>query len=377
MSNDRIPGIKYPTDIPQTVDPSIHRIVRNIYDNLYYLRGQATGLSQDIADTINNITNNISEAITKVTQNTIINTTGSKVIVGTHNQRITTYGAASDPVGTLFIETDRQSIYYISDAYGIKRWVWGAGMMTGPLNSRPTDLTPYDLGFSYTSTELYLKSDYVWNGASWIVIGGPQLPPGYLELPLDVEEVPGFGFPGPPGAGGGGGSGALTLIAENLLTVDTAVITFSTIPGTYRNLRLVYYGRITEATTDDYPTIRFNNDSGSNYDYQRSLISSTSIPGGQQAAAQTSARSGDLPGTSSSRSGQTGMAEIVIPMYAGTTLEKCASVWGGVIYTGSSGMLNYAGFVAWRSTSAITQIDLSSPSGKFVAGSLFSLYGMQ
>src|SRR5689334_18175590 len=50
----------------------------------------------------------------------------------------------------------------------------------------------------------------------------------------------------------GGGSGGLTLIAEQLLLSDTPTITFSSVPNTYRHLRLVAMGRITQASNDDY-----------------------------------------------------------------------------------------------------------------------------
>ncbi len=35
---DRIPGIKYPTDIPASVDPSVHKAIRMLTDNVFHLR---------------------------------------------------------------------------------------------------------------------------------------------------------------------------------------------------------------------------------------------------------------------------------------------------------------------------------------------------
>jgi hypothetical protein len=64
-------------------------------------------------------------------------------------------------------------------------------------------------------------------------------------------------------------SGALVLIAEQLLVGTATTITFSSIPNTYRHLRLVAMGRMNAATTEDYVYIRFNGDTGSNYDEVR------------------------------------------------------------------------------------------------------------
>ena len=45
----------------------------------------------------------------------------------------------------------------------------------------------------------------------------------------------------------------------------TASITFSNIPATYSHLQIRAIARTNVASTADYPQIRFNSDSGSNY----------------------------------------------------------------------------------------------------------------
>ncbi len=55
------------------------------------------------------------------------------------------------------------------------------------------------------------------------------------------------------------------LIASNVLGSATANITFTSIPDTYRDLVLVM--SITSAVSDFYPGLRFNSDTGNNYNY--------------------------------------------------------------------------------------------------------------
>ena len=169
---------------------------------------------------------------------------------------------------------------------------------------------------------------------------------------------------------GGGGGGSLTLIAEQLLLSNAATVTFSSIPNTYRHLRLVAVGRMTTATTEDYVYIRFNGDTGSNYDEIRS-----NNGGFGQSSAQTKSRIGDFPG-STAPSGSAGQFELLIPAYALTTFHKTVRSNSGVWDQSSSGVMNEF-FARWRDTSAINALELSLGSGSFITGSIFSLYGME
>lgn len=187
-------------------------------------------------------------------------------------------------------------------------------------------------------------------------------PTSVLRLPAGTVTDNGSGEAEYVPAGGG-------LIAEQVLVSDATTVTFSSIPGTYRHLRLIAAGRITQATTEDYVYIRFNGDSGSNYDEIRSNNGSFG-----QSSAQTKARIGDFPGTSAP-SGSAGQFELLIPAYALTTFHKTVRSNSGVWDQSSTGVMNEF-FARWRDTSAIATIELSLGSGDFLAGSIFSLYGM-
>lgn len=165
---------------------------------------------------------------------------------------------------------------------------------------------------------------------------------------------------------GGGGGGDLVLIAE-VTPSGTGTVTFSSIPGTYRHLRVVAYGRTSGA--NDYIYLRVNGDTGSNYDEGR-LVNATY----GQSSGQTRARIGIFPG-SDSESGNAGGWELLIPHYANTTFRKMGTSVGGAEKVDSSVYQRMHTFW-WRSTAAITALEFKVDTMNYDAGTIFSLYGM-
>ncbi len=172
------------------------------------------------------------------------------------------------------------------------------------------------------------------------------------------------------------GSGALVFLAEFLLGSDSTTVSFTSIPGTYRHLRLVCCGRLTGSVTNAVIGIQFNGDTGSNYDGERAAFfgaGSAFVAG----FAQTSGGVADFPGANASSADQAGQVEIVIANYSGTTFNKNVTATSGAVWNTSGNNADVEIFsVMWRNTAAITQIDLLALSGNFKTGSLFSLYGM-
>ena len=169
-------------------------------------------------------------------------------------------------------------------------------------------------------------------------------------------------------------------IGANGLAVDTASIVFDNIPNTYRHLELVISGRITEAVTDDFPTIRFNNDSAANYDSSWTFLRANAAAGGTAQAGRVAGVLCDLPGGGANNAAYAGGSKILIPNYANTSFHKTASSFGGLIYDVSGsplGLFCFEAFTNWRNTAAISRIDIIAPaSSLFKAGSMFSLYGL-
>lgn len=141
----------------------------------------------------------------------------------------------------------------------------------------------------------------------------------------------------------------------------TTTVTFSSIPSSYTDLVLIIGGAY---DSQGYAYFSFNNDSGSNYSYNRMLAYS----GGLLADAQTSTAGDDAfsLGTSS------GTIIANIQNYSNTTAYKTMLVREG--YAGvATGLYTYL----WRSTSAITSMQITpQSSATWSTGTTLTLYGI-
>lgn len=154
----------------------------------------------------------------------------------------------------------------------------------------------------------------------------------------------------------------VVVIAETELGSAASTITFSSIPATYRNLLLVVHSKGATSDTDAL-LVRFNNDSGGNYSYQK-----LSVVGAGASGARSTAQ------TSISLSYAGGDHEIWIPAYRQTTHIKSMRSTGG--YRNTTPELQEAWGV-WNSTAAITRIDLiCGSSNNFDTGTIATLYGL-
>ena len=152
-----------------------------------------------------------------------------------------------------------------------------------------------------------------------------------------------------------------TPIATTTLGSTASSYTFSSIPSTYTDLRLVTWTSITPGP--DNTVLRFNGDTGSNY-------SSTYLGGSGSAAS-----SGRFSNTNSIYLGYigTGVQKFDIMNYSNTTTNKtvlCRSDDASSWIEASVGL--------WRSTAAINSITIRTfGSTNFAAGTTFTLEGIQ
>lgn len=173
----------------------------------------------------------------------------------------------------------------------------------------------------------------------------------------------------PPSGGGGGGA---TLIGTPvILAVAQANIPFTAIPGSYANLMIVATARGATAATSTGAHLRFNADTGSNYDWDRN-----NRFGSAQGSPSTFIEFGEIAAASAPAGTSTPLV-FTIPAYASTVLHKSftcqtflklGSGGGNVLVQNCGGL--------WRSTAAITQIDLFCGAGNWAIGSEFRLYGL-
>lgn len=156
------------------------------------------------------------------------------------------------------------------------------------------------------------------------------------------------------------------LIASNVLVSPSSSVTFSAISGSYRDLVVVM--DYSTSTTSDMPGIRFNSDSGANYD--------TLIMLGSGSSAVSYYRTGRTSGWMEwySAAGNQ-ITRISIMDYSATDKHKTA-----LFRRDQGNNVSSAGTIRWANTSAITSLTLipgaELGSGNFNSGSSFYLYGI-
>lgn len=212
---------------------------------------------------------------------------------------------------------------------------------------------------------------------------GPTGPAGGLQ---GVMGFPGFdgeegpeamaipGIPGPAGATGAAG-GALVLITEVVTSGSQSTVTFSSIPTTWRDLEVRVRARGTASATNVIVALRFNSDSGNNYDYVDAHWFSNFTAFGPQAVAQASIQIGYITAATGGAN-YTGGIQVRIYDYKGTTFYKEVDTDFGATLGVGSGQVGGGKFSgAWRNTAAINAVLVLLSSGNFVDNSVVSLYG--
>lgn len=147
-------------------------------------------------------------------------------------------------------------------------------------------------------------------------------------------------------------------------------ISFSSIPSTYQHLQL--RGITKNASSSTFAAMRFNSDTGSNY-------SAHYIDGDGASVAAGGASNYDrsyfgYTGTSS-QTNIFGVSVIDILDYKDTNKFKTVRILTGVDVNGSGGYIESSSS-SWRSTSAITDINIFFSSTNFAQYSQVALYGI-
>jgi hypothetical protein len=153
-------------------------------------------------------------------------------------------------------------------------------------------------------------------------------------------------------------------------TGSSGTISFTSIPSTYTDLRVVMY--VTTTNTTDYEIdMRYNNDSATNY-------SQTYLQGNG-----SSATSGRYSSVDKIRVGETAGTDDTVPSvllvdimnYANTTTYKTCLIRYNELQP-SGGDLG-AKVALWRSTSAINRVDMLNLGGNFTTITTATLYGIK
>jgi hypothetical protein len=148
-------------------------------------------------------------------------------------------------------------------------------------------------------------------------------------------------------------------------------ISFTSIPSTYQHLQLRGITKNTSSGT--FAAMRFNSDSASNY--------SAHYLDGDGASATAGAASNydrsyfGYTGTSS-QTNIFGVSVVDILDYKDTNKFKTVRILTGVDVNGSGGYIEFSSS-SWRSTSAITDINVFFSSNNFAEYSQIALYGIK
>jgi hypothetical protein len=182
----------------------------------------------------------------------------------------------------------------------------------------------------------------------------------------------------PPTLGGSAAAtsyGSMPLkIAENLLAAAAALITFSSLPSTFRMLESFWQARGDNATLSISVLARLNNDSAANYDGQRFIGSSASSIASEQLA-QTALTVGEATAATGTAA-YSGAGKVAIANYAGATLNKVTnSEYAHFDSNASGGGAAGTWSGKWRTTAtAVNRFDYLPSAGNFVTGSYFAVW---
>ena len=155
-------------------------------------------------------------------------------------------------------------------------------------------------------------------------------------------------------------------IATTTLGSAQATVTFTSITGTYTDLVLITNSATGSNDIDMY--IQVNSDTASNYSWTRLLSTGSSALSSRGSNSSLGYRVGNMSGSN------VGQNNVIVQFqnYSNTTTFKTVLTRGN-----NSANLVEAFVGLWRSTSAITSMDIKTQSGNFSIGSTFTLYGIK
>lgn len=155
-------------------------------------------------------------------------------------------------------------------------------------------------------------------------------------------------------------------LATTTLGSASNTITFSSISGTYTDLRIILTGTSSVAGVDF--VLRFNSDTATNYS-----LTYLAGNGSTASAGSSTSATGIIPSTLQTLNTTPQMFTFDIFNYAGSTFKTCLFNANQDL-NGSGIVLN--GVSMWRSTSAITTVGFTGLGGNFATGSTATLYGI-
>lgn len=153
----------------------------------------------------------------------------------------------------------------------------------------------------------------------------------------------------------------VATLASTTILANEASVTFSSIPQQYSDLILI--AECAHATANNNLILRFNGDSGNNYNYAYLMGNGSTVSTGREFNTNT----GFVGGVPTSR------AFNKIDIYAYSSSSKLKMM---MAQSGGAGWNATVWATLWNSTSPITSVQFLPQSGNFLAGSKFTLTGV-
>ena len=168
---------------------------------------------------------------------------------------------------------------------------------------------------------------------------------------------------------------SVQIVQTSTLSATTASVTI-TIPSGYGSLDLSWHARTTSANTSDNMLLRFNNDSGANYDWQIVAGLNTTVTTTPSIGATSLLIGTAVGGTGTSGYFSNGVARITGASQAAsghvlTVTGSWYACWSNTAATSQAGTTGGL----YIPSASITSLTLLPAAGSFAAGSVFSLYG--
>jgi len=156
-----------------------------------------------------------------------------------------------------------------------------------------------------------------------------------------------------------------TPIATTTIGSNTNTVTFSSISGTYTDLVLVGVAQGTRTLYGGDFNLRFNGDSGANYSQAQTTASGTSVG---------TAYYGGINGINTGSVGGFGSGRYSVTIWNIFNYSKTTTYKPVLAYRGKDATLVGG---QWNNTAAITSVTCYNDGYNFVAGSVFSLFGIK
>ncbi len=158
-------------------------------------------------------------------------------------------------------------------------------------------------------------------------------------------------------------------VSGSVASIDTGP---NRIPPGYGGLLINYFARGSVAALDDVGLVRFNGDSGANYNWRKILLENATVTG-QSQTGQTSFEA--LWPAANSTANIFGGGLMTVLGYASGVFPAVFQHGGGLANSTTQTYMDlYEGWYA--STTAIHQVSIAPSSGNLIAGSRLIVYGM-